>query len=178
MIKKPQRGIWVPEVILEEDEDVQDDSVFPSPVSAVATFPPSPSPTQIQLFTSPSPPIQPAVSPAPPQLQPVSSAKKMVQLEVPLRRTRRGDQRRRRKRSRSMRRLVRTIKFMKKWAKAKDPDPSNSDETKYDKFLKKGHKRVGKRIIYVPPEDNFFVAWFKRNFPLDPSETFVFWYVV
>lgn len=67
------------------------------------------------------------------------------------------------------------MRFVRKWTRLKDS--LDFDEAKYDKFLKKGYKRVGRRIVEVPPEDSFFVAWFKRTFPLDPTETFVYWYV-
>ena len=56
---------------------------------------------------------------------------------------------------------------MKKWARGNDS--ANFDITKYDKFLKKGYKRVGKRIVHVPSEENFVIAWIKRKLPLDPS---------
>ena len=173
--RRAKREIWVPDIILEEDEgaeDENDDFVSPSPAASATS--PSPAPSQVHPYSSPAVSISPAPISSPSPSQPPDQRR--THQDHSLRKTRRHkNKRRRKKRSRSMRKLVRTMRFIRKWTTLKDS--SNFDEAKYDKFLKKGYKRVGRRIVEVPPEDSFFVAWFKRNFPLDPTETFVYWYV-
>lgn len=172
----PQRTIWMPEVILEEDEEV-DDEVFSSPGASGASpssQQPSPDPTATIQELSSLPPFEPPTSPHPADPQ----NNQLVLLQVPpqtyptMPREQPAESPRRRKRSRSMRKLVKTLKFMKKWARAKNQE---DDDVSYDAYVKKEYTKKGDHIVRVQANDTYFRAWLKRTFPLDPSENFVYW---
>lgn len=165
MDRRPSRIViqrWRPEVILEEDEDIEedDDETFTSPPAAP---PPIPS-----LVLSPCP-SQPRPS-CPP-------GENVAHLQVPSLPP--PPRRRQRKKSNSMVKLIKTLQLMQKWSKKKEKT-KNKDRDLYmrKRFLRAARRRERQHgDINVAKKENRCLTWFKDNFPLDPNQRFVYWYV-